>query len=182
VTDFVAVTSLPPEEVETVGSAGISRRIYAYTLPGKDSTTWERTVGQNHTTGVGVIKVGETTKKDVRERIQQQLGTAYPKLNGVELLIDTDAERADGTQFRDHDVHRALVAVAGTSGVRLRYGYKSPPDAAVTPGRGGPSRCLLGLRGGFLYSAIGRPGISGGPIVAQDDRLIGKVSPRSVTS
>lgn len=102
--------TLPPEELETVGSTTTSRRIYAYTLPGKSDTPWERTVGQNHITGTGLIKVGETTKSDVLQRIKQQLGTAYPNLEGVELLLDTEAEREDGTPFRDHDVHRALVA------------------------------------------------------------------------
>ena len=84
---------LAPEEVETVGSTGVPRRIYAYTLPGKE----------------GLIKVGETTKSSVEERIKQQLGTAYPNLEGVSILLDEPAKRADGTWFRDHDVHRALV-------------------------------------------------------------------------
>ncbi|KBZ60669.1 hypothetical protein K875_03616 [Mycobacterium [tuberculosis] TKK-01-0051] len=103
-------TSLPPEEVETVGSTGVFRRIYAYTLPGKDAQPWERAVGQKHIAGTGLIKVGDTTKTDVRKRIKQQLGTAYPNLEGVTLLLDTEALCADGTPFRDHDVHRALVA------------------------------------------------------------------------
>lgn len=101
---------LPPEEVETVGSAVAARRIYAYSLPGKDTQTWERTSGGTHVTGTGLIKVGDTTKANVLERIKQQLGTAYPHLDGVTLLLDTEAQRVDGTAFRDHDVHRALVA------------------------------------------------------------------------
>jgi hypothetical protein len=103
-------TRLPPEEVETVGSAGVARRIYAYTLPGKDAQPWERTVGGTHSSGIGLIKVGETTKANVMHRIKQQLGTAYPHLDGVTLILDTAARRNDGTAFRDHDVHRALVA------------------------------------------------------------------------
>ncbi|WP_238328801.1 GIY-YIG nuclease family protein [Mycobacterium avium] len=103
-------TELPPEEVETVGSAVVSRRIYAYTLPGKDAQPWERTLGGTHSSGTGLIKVGDTTKADVLQRIKQQLGTAYPHLEGVTLLLDTEAQRNDGTAFRDHDVHRALVA------------------------------------------------------------------------
>lgn len=102
--------SLTPEELETVGSTGVSRRIYAYTLPGKGSQPWERTVSATNVAGTGLIKVGETTKADVLERIKQQLGTAYPNLEGVTLLLDTEAQRNDGTAFRDHDVHRALVA------------------------------------------------------------------------
>lgn len=103
-------TTLPPEEVETVGSAGVARRIYAYTLPGKDANPWERTFGGTHSSGTGLIKVGETTKADVMHRIKQQLGTAYPHLDGVTLILDAAAQRNDGTAFRDHDVHRALVA------------------------------------------------------------------------
>lgn len=52
-------------DVETVGSAGVSRRIYGYTLPGKDSQPWSRSVGGTNVTGVGLIKVGDTTKADV---------------------------------------------------------------------------------------------------------------------
>lgn len=103
---------LPPEEIETIGSASVPRRIYAYTLPGKDSTPWQRTVGQIHVTGVGQIKVGETTKANVLDRIKQQLGTAYPNLDGVKVLLDAEAKTTDGKFFRDHDVHRALVARA----------------------------------------------------------------------
>ena len=103
-------STLQPEELETVGSRGVARRIYAYTLPGKDSQPWERTVGGTQTTGTGLIKVGDTTKADVLQRIKQQLGTAYPHLDGVQLLLDTEAVRRDGSAFRDHDVHRALVA------------------------------------------------------------------------
>ncbi len=84
---------LEPEEVETVGSLGVPRRIYAYTLPGKE----------------GLIKVGETTKATIEVRIKQQLGTAYPNLEGVAILLDEPAQRTDGTWFRDHNVHRALV-------------------------------------------------------------------------
>ncbi|MGE3659552.1 MAG: GIY-YIG nuclease family protein [Mycolicibacterium sp.] len=105
-----AETTLPPEEVETVGSSSVARRIYAYTLPGKDAQPWERTVGGTQVSGTGLIKVGDTTKADVMQRIKQQLGTAYPHLEGVTLLLDTEAQRNDGSAFRDHDVHRALVA------------------------------------------------------------------------
>ncbi len=102
--------TLSPEELETVGSTGVARRIYAYTLPGKSTQPWERTVGGTQISGTGLIKVGDTTKADVLQRIKQQLGTAYPNLEGVKLLLDTQAQRNDGTAFRDHDVHRALVA------------------------------------------------------------------------
>lgn len=107
---MTAVDELPPEELETVGSAGVPRRIYAYTLPGKDAQRWERTVGGTHSSGTGLIKVGDTTKAEVLQRIKQQLGTAFPHLEGVTLLLDIEARRNDGSAFRDHDVHRALVA------------------------------------------------------------------------
>ncbi|MFY9265124.1 MAG: GIY-YIG nuclease family protein [Solirubrobacterales bacterium] len=87
----------------------MTNRIYAYTLVGKDDVPWERTVGQTHRTGKGLIKVGWTTKGSARARIKQQLGTAYPNLDGVEILLDEKAVRADGSEFSDHDVHAALV-------------------------------------------------------------------------
>lgn len=85
-------------------------RIYAYTVVGKDAEPWERVSGHTCTTGTGLIKVGETTKRTARERIKQQLGTAYPNLNGVEVLLDEPAVREDGSEFTDHEVHAALTA------------------------------------------------------------------------
>ncbi len=88
----------------------MASRIYAYTVVGRDAEPWERTVGQTHTTGAGLIKVGQTTKSTARARIKQQLGTAYPNLEGVRILLDQPAVRDNGTEFTDHDVHHALVA------------------------------------------------------------------------
>lgn len=85
-------------------------RIYAYTVVGKDAEPWERISGQTRTVGAGLIKVGQTTKPNARERIKQQLGTAYPNLEGVEILLDEPAARNDANEFTDHDVHAALVA------------------------------------------------------------------------
>ena len=48
-------------------------------------------LGQTRITGTGLIKVGQTTKRSARERIKQQLGTAYPNLDGVEILLDEPA-------------------------------------------------------------------------------------------
>ena len=76
---------------------------------GKDDEPWERVVGQTRRTGEGLIKVGYTTKATARARIKQQLGTAYPNLEGVEILLDEPAVRADHTEFSDHEVHLALV-------------------------------------------------------------------------
>ena len=85
-------------------------RIYAYTVVGRDAEPWERIEGRERTTGTGLIKVGETTRRTARERIKQQLGTAYPNLEGVEILLDEPATRDDGTEFTDREVHAALVA------------------------------------------------------------------------
>lgn len=93
---------------ETVGSPSQPRRIYAYTVVGKDDEAWTRTVGSSQISGKGLIKVGETTLVTAQARIKQQLGTAYPKLKGVTILLDESANRPDGTYFRDHAVHRAL--------------------------------------------------------------------------
>lgn len=87
----------------------MTNRIYAYTLVGKDSISWERAVGQKRITGSGLIKVGQTTKGSARARIKQQLGTAYPNLDGVEILLDEEAVTDAGEQFSDHDVHAVLV-------------------------------------------------------------------------
>jgi len=88
----------------------VGTRIYGYTVVGKDTEPWERTVGQTHTTGVGLIKVGQTTKATARARIREQLVTAYPNLEGVTIHLDQPAVRADGSEFADHDVHHVLVA------------------------------------------------------------------------
>jgi len=88
----------------------VTNRVYAYTVVGKDTEPWERTVGQSRVMGSGLIKVGETTKATARARIKQQLGTAYPNLEGVTIVLDEPAIREDGTEFSDHDLHYALVA------------------------------------------------------------------------
>lgn len=85
-------------------------RIYAYTLIGKDLQVWQRKVGSGTVAGEGLIKVGQTTRRTAKERIKQQLGTAYPKLDGVNILLDELATREDGSEYSDHDVHAALVA------------------------------------------------------------------------
>jgi hypothetical protein len=109
VTRAAAVPALIETAVdETVGSPLTPRRIYAYTVPYKDLQRWSRTAGTTRQSGTGLIKVGETTKKTARARINQQLGTAYPGLKGVTIYLDERARRKDGTYFRDYDVHRAL--------------------------------------------------------------------------
>lgn len=89
----------------------MSKRVYVYTVVGKDSVPWERTEGSRLVKGTGLLKVGETTKATAKARVKQQLNTAYPGLKGVSILLDELAERNDGTEFSDHDVHAALVAM-----------------------------------------------------------------------
>jgi len=102
---------------ETVPAPAASKRVYVYRITNENGTPWERTVGQAHTTGTGLLKVGETTKPTARERIKQQLNTPYPGLKGVEILLDELAQRADGTWFGDRDVHRVLKA-SGVHAIR----------------------------------------------------------------
>jgi len=87
----------------------VSNRIYAYTVVGRDAEPWERTVGQRRYAGVGLVKVGQTTKAKARTRIKEQIGTAYPDLDGVEILLDEPAVKDDGAEFTDREVHEALV-------------------------------------------------------------------------
>src|SRR4051794_30825306 len=97
-------------EIETVASPTVQKRIYVYRITNENDVAWERHVGSNKMTGAGLVKVGETTKKTARERIVQQLGTAYPGLVGVEILLDEPARRTDSRWFGDRDVHRVLKA------------------------------------------------------------------------
>ncbi len=87
----------------------MTKRVYAYTVVGKDREPWERVSGQTVTRGAGLLKVGETTRATARARIKEQLGTAYPNLDGVNILLDELAMRADGTGFGDHDIHTVLL-------------------------------------------------------------------------
>jgi hypothetical protein len=95
-----------------------ANRIYAYTVVGRDAEPWERVSGRTSKPGTGLIKVGQTTKRTARERIKQQLGTAYPNLAGVTILLEEPAVREDGSEFTDHEVHAALVG----AGVRRSEG------------------------------------------------------------
>lgn len=88
----------------------MTKRIYVYTVVGKDAEPWERTEGSTLVTGAGLLKVGQTTKSTARARIRQQLNTAYPGLKGVTILLDEPAVNVHGEDFSDHEVHAALVA------------------------------------------------------------------------
>lgn len=89
----------------------MTKHVYVYTVVGKDQELWERTEGSRLVKGTGLLKVGETKQGTVRARVKQQLNTAYPGLKGVSILLDDVAERNDGSEFSDHDVHAALVAM-----------------------------------------------------------------------
>src|SRR5579884_2149361 len=54
----------------------------------------------------GLIKVGQTTQKNVNARIQQSMGVMP---HDYTLHVDALAEREDGTIFRDGDVRQRLV-------------------------------------------------------------------------
>lgn len=106
--DALARENVDSAEVETVATPERRRLIYAYTIPGKSEVSWERITGGQRITGTGLLKVGETTKPTARERINQQLGTAYPGLKGIDILLEEEAQRTDGTWFGDRVIHRAL--------------------------------------------------------------------------
>jgi hypothetical protein len=55
----------------------------------------------------GLLKVGQTTKADVNERIRESQGQMQQSYT---LHVNELAERDDGTFFRDTDVRRRLVA------------------------------------------------------------------------
>ena len=84
------------------------RRIYAYEVPGSKTLPW--TTRTDHPTPIGRIKVGETEQATVEHRIREQLATtSNPTGRGqFTVLLDEPGVREDGTEFRDHDVHRVL--------------------------------------------------------------------------
>lgn len=78
--------------------------IYAYTHEG-NAKAWRRPSGQK---GDAWIKVGQTAHPGV-DRVRQQVLTAFPGLQGVQILFHSEpATRPDGTVFSDHEVHRVL--------------------------------------------------------------------------
>lgn len=109
---------------ETVGSPGKPRRIYAYTVIGKDSEPWTRTAGTLQIAGRGLIKVGETARPNALERIKQQLGTAYPDLQGITIFFDEPAtaatERTSVTMTFTGCCKRSEFAASAANGSRPR--------------------------------------------------------------
>jgi hypothetical protein len=84
----------------------VTNYIYAYTHAG-NQRPWKRPGGQN---GGFWIKVGQTVNPGI-DRVRQQVGTAFPGLQGVDTLFHSErATRPDGSDFSDHDVHRVLTS------------------------------------------------------------------------
>jgi hypothetical protein len=75
----------------------------------------------------GCLKVGQTTKKDVNERIRQSQGVAQVK---YKLEVDESAEREDGTVFRDNAVRDRLKA-KGFENVELEWMRCTAQDVAI---------------------------------------------------
>jgi hypothetical protein len=86
----------------------------------------------------GMLKVGQTTR-DVRSRIEEQLKTALVKHYTVH--VDEPADRADGSNFSDHDV-RARLAARGFPKVDLEWVTCSDVDVKVA---------ITELRNGTAY-------------------------------
>jgi hypothetical protein len=133
---------------ETVPAPAARKRVYVYRITNENGTPWERTVGQTHTTGTGLLKVGETTKPAARERIKQQLNTPYPGLKGVEILLDELAQRADGTWFGDRDVHRVLKA-SGVHAIRASKRDSEKFEATLDEVKA----ALVAVRNGTAYDS-----------------------------
>ena len=132
------------EDIEETAPAPEARKlVYAYTVPGRKDQPWERTVGHIHTTGVGLIKVGETTKPTAVARIKQQLNTAYPGLQGVDIILEEETKRPDGTWFSDRDVHRALAS-AGIARVGGEWFEATLEEVKAT---------LVSVRNGTAYES-----------------------------
>lgn len=133
---------------ETVPAPAARKRVYVYRITNENGTPWERTVGQAHTTGTGLLKVGETSKPTARERIKQQLNTPYPGLKGVEILLDELAQRADGTWFGDRDVHRVLKA-SGVHAIRASKRDSEKFEATLDEVKA----ALVAVRNGTAYDS-----------------------------
>jgi len=76
-------------KTRVVPFARLNLKVYGYTLPDTGSHQ-------------GLVKVGETIKEDVLQRIRNQVGTAGLRYN---LLFERRAKHKDGHPFRDTDLH-----------------------------------------------------------------------------
>lgn len=87
----------------------VPKRIYAVVADGGRDVKWTRDVNGTIITGVGRIKVGDTTLGEGKQRVKQWAGTMFPGLAGVDILLDELADKPDGTYFRDYSVHKMLT-------------------------------------------------------------------------
>ena len=78
-------------------------KIYAFTYGEYAEKVWEHRSG-----GSGWMKVGYTTKDDVRERIKEQTSSSVP--GEIKLLWEESAVSDQGEPFKDNDVHKRLLA------------------------------------------------------------------------
>ena len=84
-------------------------KIYVYQVPQFRDELW--TGGRK---GKGLVKVG-FTDRDVAKRIKEQLqGVKMPVDTPYDLLLSEPAVTQDGQAFRDHEVHKALIAAGVT--------------------------------------------------------------------
>ena len=91
----------------------------------------------------GLIKVGQTTKEDVNERIRQSQGQMQQEYT---LHVNVIAEREDGSTFRDSDVIARLVS----KGFENPHLGSSKEWVSCTPAD--VRKAIAELRTGRLYS------------------------------
>lgn len=146
-------------------------RLYAYTVRGRDQERWSR----RGKSGVGAIKVGQTRRESARQRIKEQLGTAFPDLDGVTILMDVPALLPNGKELSDREIH-AQMQSAGVRHIAgewfeadlddvytamARLGWTGPRPFPVVPS---PSPETLGIKPTSNTSMPKRTFIGGGPV------------------
>lgn len=90
--------------------------IYAYEILGAENR-------------IGLLKVGFTTR-DVKTRIQEQLGTSGLK---YKIVLEESAMRSDGSSFSDHEVHSQLKkdGFINTDGEWFKCGINDVKSAVI---------------------------------------------------
>ena len=102
-------STLQPEELETVGSRAWPGASTPTRCPARTPAVGAHRRGTDHR-GTGLIKGGRHHETHVLQRIKQQLGTTRTRTLTVCSCFSTPQRCAATAPFRDHDVHRALVA------------------------------------------------------------------------
>ena len=81
-------------------------------FPGRDSTIKPQIYAYTEDQYKGYYKVGDTTRDDVEIRVREQYPTIRPGNEPPYRIVFTEsAMRADGSVFRDHEVHRMLESM-----------------------------------------------------------------------